>query len=133
MSKKIKVLIINPLEHPKTFYIEPNIKAFRKAVDANQIKHGEIEAKRLDKNIYAIFNKDRFLVDLQPNRRICDDIIVGTMLIVATTDSKNPISLTEEQASKYALRFWNTESFDDIDVVEANLNTLFARFLIDEE
>ena len=42
------------------------------------------------------------------------------------------MGLTDEQISKYALRFWNVETFDDIDVVEANLNLMFSRFLIDE-
>ena len=55
------------------------------------------------------------------------------MYIVATNKNGLPISLTDEQISKYALRFWKIETFDDIEVAEANLNTLFARFLTDEE
>ena len=134
MSKaKIRAIIIKPMEHPRVCYIEPTMKAFRKAVDAHNIKHGGVEAKNLEKNIYAIFNKDRFLTSLEPNRRIGDDIIAGAIYIVATNDSRFPISLTDEEVSKYTLRLWNIESFDDMDVVEANLNTLFSRFLIDEE
>lgn len=109
------------------------MKAFRKAVNADNVKHGGIEAKKLEKNIYAIFNKDRFLAYLEPKRLIGDDIIAGNLYIVATNDSSFPISLTDKQVSKYALRFWNIETFDDMDVAEANLNTLFSRFLIDEE
>lgn len=132
-KEKIRALQIEPMMPPKIFYIEPSMKAFRKAVDANKIKYGGVEAKKLEKNIYAIFNKDRFLANLEANRRIGDDIIAGTMYIVAINDKRFPISLTEEQASRYALRFWNIETFEDIDVAEANLNTLFSRFLIDEE
>ena len=130
---KIKTLMIEPMERPKIFYIKPTMKAFKKAVNANNIKHGGVEAKKLEKQIFAVFNKDRFLADLEPNRRIGDDIIAGTMYIVAVDEQRFPVSLTEEQASKYILRFWNTEDFDDMDVAEANLNTLFSRFLIDEE
>ena len=90
------------------------------------------EAKKLERQVYAVFNKDRFLANLEPNRRIGDDIIAGTMYIVATDENRFPVSLTDEQISKYALRFWNVETFDDIDVVEANLNLMFSRFLIDE-
>lgn len=133
MSKeKIKALMIEPMEHPKVCYIEPSFKAFRKAVNADNIEYGGVEAKKLEKQVFAVFNKNRFLANLEPNRRIGDDIIAGTMYIVAINEKRLPISLTDEQASKYALRFWNTETFDDMDVVEANLNTLFSRLWIDE-
>ena len=42
------------------------MKAFRQAVGADLIEHGEAEAKKLSKHVYAIFNKDRFLTDLKP-------------------------------------------------------------------
>ena len=132
-KEKIRVLRIEPMMPPKIFYIEPSIKAFRNAVNADNIKHGGVEAKKLEKHIFAVFNKDRFLANLDANRRIGDDIIAGTMYIVAIHESRFPISLTDEQISKYALRFRNVENFDDMEVAEANLNTLFSRFLIDEE
>ena len=132
-KEKIKTLQIEPMMPPRTFYLEPSMRAFRKAVKADRIKHGGVEAKKLEKNVYAIFNKDRFLADLEGNRRIGDDIIVGTMYIVATNDDRFPISLTDKQISKYTLRFWNAEYFDDMEVVEANLNTMFSRFLKDED
>ena len=133
MQEKIKVLMIEPMKHPKVSYIKPTMRAFRKAVKADDIEYGGVEAKELEKRVYAIFNKDRFLVaGLEPNRKIDDDIIAGTMFIVATNDKSLPISLTSDQVSKYALRFWNIETFEDIDVVEANLNLMFSRFLKDE-
>ena len=132
-KEKIRALQIEPMLNPKIAYIGSSMKAFREAVNADNIKNGGVEAKMLEKNIYAIFNKDRFLANLEPNRRIGDDIIAGTMYIVAINDKRFPISLIDEQISKYALRFWNVETFDDMDVTEANLNTLFSRFLIDEE
>jgi len=131
--KKIKVLHIEPMEHPKICYLEPTMKAFRDAVNADAIKHGGVEAKKLEKQVFAVFNKDRFLADLEPNRRIGDDIIAGTMYIVAINENRFPISLTDDQIEKYALRFWNVETFDDIDVAEANINTLFSKFLTYEE
>ena len=133
MQEKIKVLVIEPMKHPKVSYIKPTMRAFRRAVKADDIEYGGVEAKKLEKRVYAIFNKDRFLVaDLEPNRKIDDDIIAGTMYIVAIDDKSLPISLTSDQVSKYALRFWHIEIFEDIDVVEANLNLMFSRFLKDE-
>ena len=132
-KEKIRALQIEPMKLPKIFYIKPSMKAFRKAVDADNIKHSGVEAKKLDRNIYAIFNKDRFLANLEPNRRVGDDILAGNIYIIATDNNRFPISLTDEQVSKYTLRFLNVEIFDDMDVAEANLNTLFSKFLIDEE
>ena len=131
--KNIRTLLVEPSKHPEICYIKPTMKAFRKAVNADNIKYGGVESKKLERQIFAVFNKDRFLAELEPNRRIGDDIIVGTMYIVAVNEQRFPVSLNEEQISKYSLRFWNVEDFDDMDVAEANLNTLFSRFLIDEE
>ena len=86
------------------------------------------------RNIYAMFNKDRFLVaSLEPNRHIGDDIIVGNIYVVATDDLGVPISMTDFQVSKYALRFLYPEEFDDIDVAEDNINTICSRFLQNED
>ena len=135
MSKeKIRALLVAPCESPRIVYIEPTMKAFRKLVDADAIEHGGIETKKLEKNVYAIFNKDRFLVEtLKPNRYIGSDIIVGNIYVVATDDLGIPVSMTDFQISKYALRFLYPEEFDDIDVAEANINTMFSRLYKDEE
>ena len=130
-GRKIRTLVINPNKHPKISYIKPSLKNFQIALGTKLIEHGEVEAKKIDACIYVLFNKDRFLANLEANRKIDDDIIAGTMYIVATNKKGLPISLTDKQISKYALRFWKIETFDDIEVAEANLNTLFARFLID--
>lgn len=135
MSKeKIRALLVAPHESPRIVYIEPTMRAFRKLVDADAIEHGGIEAKKLESNVYAMFNKDRFLVaSLDPNRHIGDDIIVGNFYVVATDDLGIPISMTDFQVSKYVLRFLYPEEFDDIDVAEANINTMFSRLYKDEE
>lgn len=133
MSKpKIRVLLIEPLEHPEEYRIEPSMQAFRKAVNVGAAYNGKVEVKKLEQGIYALYNKDRFLSDLVPNRRIGDDIIVGKMFVVAVDDHRKPISMKDEQMIKYALRFWHVESFDEMDVMEANMNTFLRHFLKDE-
>ena len=121
------------MEHPTVCYIEPTMKAFRQAVGADLIKYGEVEAKRLGKRVYAIFNKDRFLAELEPNRQIGDDIICGTMYIVAVDEDGFLISLNDEQIAKYTLLFYDTEEFEEIDVAEANIDTFMSRIWKDEE
>ena len=129
MSKpKIRVLLIEPMEHPKEYYIEPSMRAFRKAVNMGAAHNGKVEAKKLESGVYAVFNKDRYLTALAPNRQIGDDIIVGKMFVVAIDENRVPISMTDEQMRKYALRFWHVESFDEMDVMEANMYTFLRYF-----
>ena len=128
MKSKIKTLMIEPGKSPIIYYIEPTMKAFRDEVNKGSVLDGDIEAKRLDLNVYAIFHKDRFLTDLQPNRRLWEnDIISGTIFIVATDDNKQPVSLKDYDVHFFALKFWNAETFDDMDVMEANMNTMLSR------
>lgn len=68
-----------------------------------------------------------------PNRQIGDDIICGTMYIVAIDDIKRVCSLSNRQIDKYTLQFYDIEHFDDIDVAEANINTMMSRFWGNEE
>ncbi|MBQ7378811.1 MAG: DUF3846 domain-containing protein [Clostridia bacterium] len=131
-AKEIKALLIEPMKHPKVCYIKATVKTLRQIVNADDIEFGGIEAKKLEHGIFAVFNKDRFLVNLVPNRQINGDIISGTILILAVDDKYQPTSLSNEQVSKYALRFWNKETFDDMDVVEANLDLMFSRLIKDE-
>ena len=129
MSKpKIRVLLIEPKENPQEYHIEPSMRAFRKAVNMGAAHNGKVEAKKLESGVYAVFNKDRYLTALAPNRQIGDDIIVGKMFVVAVDENRVPISMTDEQMKKYALRFWHVESFDEMDVMEANMNTFLRYF-----
>lgn len=130
---KIKVLEIKPMEHPKVCYIEPTIQSFKHAVGADLIEYGKVEAKQIGKKVYILFNKDRFLADLAPNRQIGDDIIAGNIYVVGMDEKGLATSLTNKQILKYALQFYDVEEFDDIDVAEANINILMSKFWKDEE
>lgn len=132
-KEKIKALLIEPMKHPCVVFIEPSIKAFQKAVNQGAIVTGEVEAKKLEKRVYAVFNKDRFLSGLDANRKIDDDILVGAFYVIATNEKYHPKSLTDEQTTKYCLRFWEIEEYDDGDVAEANLRTICNAFWQDED
>ena len=132
-KEKIRVLKIEPTDHPSVCYIEPTIKAFKEAVGADLTEYGEIEAKRIAYRVYAIFNKDRFLAGLEPNRQIGDDIISGNIYIVATNEDRFPISLTDEQIEIYSSMFYGIEVFDEMDVIDANMSLFASRLCKDEE
>jgi len=122
---KIRVLVIKPMERPKVYYIEPTMRAFRYVINAEAVRHRDIQAKRLESGVYAIFTKGGSA--LPPNRQIGKDIISGIMLIVATDDRKLPISLADDMVSKYSLRFWSIETFDEISVPNVNHKHFLSR------
>ena len=132
-KKKIRALKIEPMNNPSVCYIEPTIKAFTEAVGADLNEYSEIEAKRIAYRVYAIFNKDRFLAGLEPNRQIGDDIISGNIYIVATNEDRFPISLTDEQIEIYSSMFYGIEVFDEMDVIDANMSLFASRLCKDEE
>ena len=132
-KKKIRALEIKPMNNPSVCYIEPTIKTFKEAVGADLTDYGEIEAKRIAYRVYAIFNKDRFLSGLEPNRQIYDDIISGNIYIVAINEDRFPVSLSDEQIELYSSMFYGIAIFDEIDVIDANMSLFASRLCKDEE
>ena len=124
-NAKIRVLLIEPMEHPKAHTIEPTIHAFEKAVNVGAAYNGKVEAKKLEQGIYALYNKDRFLSDLVPNRRIGDDILCGVFYVVAENEDGELISLTSEQREHYSRMFERIEYIDQAEID----STVFFRFL----
>jgi hypothetical protein len=51
------------------------------------------------------------------------------MFIVAVDENRLPISLTDEQIEIYSSMFYGIEIFDDMDVVEANINTMISKLI----
>ena len=124
-NAKIRVLLIEPKEHPKSHEIQPTRHAFEKAVNVGAAYNGKVEAKRLEHGIYAMYNKDRFLSDLVPNRRIGDDILCGVFYVVAENEDGELISLTSEQQEHYSRMFERIEYIDQAEID----STVFFRFL----
>lgn len=117
--------MIAPGEHPQPHYLEPTMQAFKKAVNIGADEIGDVQSKKLDRDIYVIFNRDRYLAGLEGNRKIGDDILAGHIYILGVTSKGFPRALTGAEVERYTFRFWEPGHFDDIDVVEANLNTLY--------
>lgn len=120
---KIRTLLLAPMERPRIVYLNPTKQEFYSMLGATDV----LESKRIAKNVYALYDGEAFLSDAEPNRRIGKSIIVGNMCVVATDEDSVPISLTDEQLLTYAMKFWNIEEFDNIDVVESNINAMMSR------
>lgn len=64
-------------------------------------------------------NAEGSLLNLKGNRRIENEIIAGTFIVVGIDENGNFKSLTDEQVSRYSDRFKEIEQYSDEDVNEA--------------
>lgn len=115
-DNKIRVLLVNPGEVPKTIELENTLDAMQKAVE------GYIEEIYIADDIALICNEVGKINSLPLNRAIYDDngkivdIIAGSFFIAyAPGDSENFLSLSDEQIREYEDKFKYPEYFFKVD------------------
>ena len=64
-------------------------------------------------------NEEGPLLNLKGNRRIKNEIIAGTFIVVGIDENGNFKSLTDEQLSRYSNRFKEIEEYTDEEVNNA--------------
>lgn len=95
---KIRILIVKPNQEPKQMKIEHTLDKLQNIVG------GLIEYVDLDYQTDLICNEEGKLLGMEWNRRLGDDIIVGTFLVVGQHKGET-ISLSKKQIRKYKKRF----------------------------
>lgn len=118
----INVLMIKPMEHPKQIVIPNNITTFNRLVGVDTYYPCRDEVIIIDRNIGIIRNSEGALLDLKGNRKVNDEIIAGTFLIISFDEHGFIASLSEENIQKYSDRFWNIENFTDREVLMSHWN-----------
>lgn len=101
----IRVVIVEAGKLPITQYIGNDLKSMQEVVG------GYIEEVMLDDGTVLICNEEGKLRGLKPNRRVGNDIIVGTFFIAGDDGSEDLVSLTDEQIKQY------TECFQEIEEI----------------
>ena len=94
----IQVLKVEPGRAPEMVTMSNTLEAFQAAVG------GYIETVGLDANATLICNEEGKLMGLPANRRLGDDVIAGTFLIVGEEDGEF-CSLTDTDAARCAEQF----------------------------
>ena len=125
-KEKIIALKIAPCRYPRVVEMRATKQALLTALNRGADVEGEIEMQMLEPHVYAVYNNLRCMTGLDGNRRLDKDIIVGTFYIIATDEQERPCSMSEEKIKKYAFRFWDVEVFDDMELIEANLDIMFG-------
>ncbi len=110
---EINVVYIKPNEHPESIKVKNELEQFQKLVG------GYIETMYLDVDTCLICNEEAKLIGLEGNRRVGNDIIAGSFLVVGVNDGDSFVSLTEEQQNNITEKFYEIESYTSQEVQDA--------------
>ncbi len=95
---KIRILVVEPSREPKQLNVEHTLENLQKLVG------GLIEYVELDYNTDLVCNEEGKLLSLELNRKLGNDIVAGTFLIVGQHNGET-ISLSKKQIKKYREMF----------------------------
>ena len=112
-ENEIRVLMVEPNEHPKEFLLKNTLQAMQEAVG------GLIDIVDIDDGICILLNDEGKLIGLEGNRRIGDDVIVGNFYVCSSNEDGELASLTEAEMEKYKERFWEPEAITQEEIEAA--------------
>lgn len=115
-EKIIRVLKIEPQKPPAEAELTNELASLQEAV-GGLIEFLPIDRKRC---LEILCNEEGKLIGLDPNRRVGDDVIVGTFYIVKCNEAGECCSLNDEDITEYKKRFAEPEEISQ-EEVEASL------------
>lgn len=101
-TEQMKVIRVRPHEEPELIMIDNTLKALQNEVQ------GHIEIITISSTAIVVCNEEGKLLRLEPNRRVGNDIIVGTLLVAGYKGSET-CSLSEKDITVYMELFKETE------------------------
>ena len=79
----------------------------------------------MENSIYILYNPYGCYYDLQPNRKVGKEIIVGVFYVIGVDADYHPRSLTKREIEKYMYLFWEPETYSDSDIIENNFDMVY--------
>lgn len=123
-AKEITVLMVEPGKHPRVTTLKDDLDSLQKAVSVGADYQGLIEFVSLGNGDCIMCNEEGKLIGLEGNRRLSDDVIVGTFFIMSENEDGELISLTDRKIKRYTEAFWEPETFDRTEI-EATIGGRF--------
>lgn len=105
MKNEIKVVMVEPHKNPTITTLKTKLENLQEAVG------GLIEIINIEDNVCILCNEEGKLIGLEGNRKLGDDILVGTFYVCGSNDEGELISLTDTQIDKYINFFWEPQTF----------------------
>lgn len=118
-AKTITALKVEPGMVPTVAELKNDLDSLQKAVSEGCDRQGLIEIIPIAEGVCILCNEEGKLLGLDGNRRIGNDIIVGTFYVIGENEDGELISLTDKQILFYNNMFAIPESFTD-DEIEAS-------------
>lgn len=118
-QKEIKVLMVEPGEHPRETVLKNDLDSLQKAVSIGPEHQGLIEIIGIDDRVCILCNEEGKLIGLEGNRRVGNDIIAGVFYVVGEDGRGNLVSLPDDEIEKYRKLFWEPECFTETAVTDA--------------
>ena len=119
MQNEIKVVIVEPHKNPTITTIKTKLENLQEAVG------GLIEIIDIEDDVCILCNEEGKLIGLEGNRKLGDDILVGTFFVCGSNDEGELTSLTDSQIEKYIQFFWEPQTFTQQEIE----NTLVFKFI----
>jgi len=121
----IEVLLVELGERPRKELIYNSLDVFKIIVNECTAFPADAEIVELEKDVALVKNQEGFLLDLEGNRRVGDEIILGTFFIAGIDDEGNITSLSADKIKKYRKQFWKIEKFTNKEISDAYWNIWF--------
>ena len=116
----IRVLMVEPLKAPKEVYLLNYIKVINTIVSKSNYCTCDAVLLIVEDGVGILRNEEGALLNLKGNRRIENEIIAGTFIVVGIDKNGNFKSITDEQLLRYSDRFKEIEQYSDEDVNESH-------------
>ena len=119
MQNEIKVVMVEPHKTPTITTIKTKLENLQKAVG------GLIEIIDIEDNVCILCNEEGKLIGLEGNRRLANDILVGTFYVCGSNNEGELTSLTPSQINRYIKIFREPQTFTRQEIE----NTLVFKFI----
>lgn len=123
-QKEIKVLMVEPGQHPKVTTLKNDLASLQEAVSIGAENKGLIEIVGIADGVCILCNEEGKLIGLEGNRRLGTDILVGVFYVVGENGCGDLVSLPDREIERYSKLFWKPEHFTQQDID----STVYAYF-----
>ena len=115
-QKEIKVLMVEPGQHPKVTTLKNDLDSLQEAVSIGADYKGLIEIIGIADGVCILCNEEGKLIGLKGNRRLGSDILVGVFYVVGEDRCGNLVSLPDKEIERYSKFFREPEYFTQQDI-----------------
>ena len=125
-EKIIRVLKVAPRERVEVVELANNLDSLQKAVSIGMEGQGLIEIIELDASTCILCNEEGKILNLEPNRRLGNDILCGVFYVTGQNKQGDLASLSTAGVEKYSKLFEDIPDISEEEVVKSMVMRFYA-------